>query len=226
MAEPGARMQRAEGWPSTAAPSQMGGEGSGLLALTVEYPPRLSRLLIFVKWLLAMPHYLALLGYALVFYVVTFVAWWAILFTGRYPPALFGIAVRFLRYTAAVNAYLLLMRDEYPPFSGEAGRYPLHLELPYPGRLSRGLIFVKWLLVIPNWLVLVLVLYIACLAVAVAWFAILFTGRFPQGLFRFVEGALRWGYRAQAYVFLLTDRYPPFSTAPMPATDRPRYAAA
>ncbi len=219
-------MQRAEGWPPTGAAGRMGEEGTGLLALTVEYPARLSRLLIFVKWLLAVPHYVWLLVVGLVLYAVTFAAWWAILFTGRYPPGLFAVAVRFLRYTAAVNAYLLLMRDEYPPFSGEAGRYPLRLDVPYPGRLSRGLIFIKWLLIIPNWLVLAVVLYIAYLAVAVAWFAILVTGRFPPGLFRFVEGALRWNYRAQAYLFLLTDRYPPFSTAAVPDAGRPRYAAA
>jgi hypothetical protein len=196
-----------------------------LLQFAVDYPPRLSRLLIFVKWLLAVPHYVVALVYALAFYVVVFLAWWAILFTGRYPSDLFSFATRFLRYTAAVTVYLWLMRDDYPPFSGEAGRYPLRLEVPYPGRLSRGLIFIKWLLAIPNWLVLQLVLYVAYLAVVVAWFAILFTGRFPPGLFRFVEGALRWNYRALAYIFLLTDRYPPFTTAPVPDASRPQYAA-
>ena len=104
-----------------------------------------------------------------------------------------------------------LMRDEYPPFSLEPGQYALAFDVAYPGKLSRLLIFVKWLLVIPN-LILFLFFAIAALVTGiVAWFAILFTGRYPRGLFNFAVGVLRWSARIDAYVDLMTDRYPPFS---------------
>lgn len=178
----------------------------------VEYPEKLSRLLIFVKWLLAIPHFLILYALTLVMYVIIFIAFFSILFTKKFPRGLFDFAVNILRWQANVYTYLLLLRDEYPPFSWEPGQYPVTLEVDYPDQLSRFGPWYKWLLVIPNIIALYFVLLVAYLLIFVAWFAILFTGRFPEGMFNFVVGALRWSFRSTAYAFyLLTDKYPPFS---------------
>lgn len=178
----------------------------------VAYPERLSRWLIFVKWLLAIPHLIVLYFLQLATGFVTFFAFFAILFTGKFPRGLFDFNVNVYRWGANVSAYVGLFRDEYPPFSGQPGRYPVTFDVQYPERLSRWLIFVKWLLVIPNAVVLALLALLAAVLYIVVYFAILFTGRFPRGLFNFIVGVNRWSYRANAYSsWLLTDRYPPFS---------------
>jgi len=137
-----------------------------------------------------------------------------ILFRQKYPGWWFDWSRSLARFSYRVMAYLLLLRDEYPSTDEEQA---VHLELVYPdvGTLSRGMPLVKWFLAIPHYLAL------ACLAIAaffvliIAWFAILFTGRFPQGLFDFVVGVMRWGLRVDAYAFLLlTDKYPAFSLEP------------
>jgi hypothetical protein len=184
------------------------------LRFDVAYPARLSRWLIFVKFLLAIPHLVVLAALGIAAAVVQFIAWWAILFTGRFPEGLFKFSVGVYRWQANVNAYTWLLRDEYPPFSMDEGQYPVVFSVDYPEKLSRLLIFVKWLLIIPNLLVLVFVTIAAYLVSIVAFFAILFTGTYPNGLFGFVVGTLRWSARAQAYVNLWTDKYPPFSTRP------------
>jgi len=182
------------------------------LRFDVEYPDRLSRWKIFVKWLLAIPHFLILYALGAVAYVMIFIAWFAILFTGRYPEGLFKFVVGVYRWNANVGAYTSLLRDEYPPFTMEAGRYPVTFEVDYPERLSRLLIFVKWLLVIPNVIVLMVLALAYYVTLIIAWFAILFTGRYPRGLFGFGVGVQRWSLRVSAYAFyLFTDKYPPFS---------------
>ena len=181
------------------------------LRFDVEYPERLSRWLILVKWLLAIPHFIVLYLLTLVVSVITVVAWFAILFTGRYPQGLFNFVVGYYRWDANVSAYILLMRDEYPPFTMEAGRYPVTLEMDYPERLSRWLIFVKWLFVIPSMIVLMLLGIVYYVTLVIAWFAILITGRYPKALFGFGVGVIRWSFRINAYSYLMTDKYPPFS---------------
>jgi hypothetical protein len=184
-----------------------------ILNFDVEYPERLSRLLIFVKWLLVIPHLLVLYILAIVLSLTTLFAWFAILFTGRYPRGMWDFGMGVMRWQANVTAYYMLQRDEYPPFSGSAP-YPVRFEMAYPERLSRLLIFVKWLLIIPNVFVYFFILFAVYVVEFIAFFAILFTGKFPRGLFDFTTGAMRWGYRLNAYVNLFTDAYPPFSTAP------------
>lgn len=179
-----------------------------LLELEIDYPDRLSRWKIFVKWLLAIPHYIVLGIFGMLVSIIVWIVWFIILFTKRYPESLFTLIMTYMRWTANVNAYVMLQRDEYPPF-GE-GPYPLRLDLPYPAELSRWLIFIKWLLVIPNLFVYYFVLLAMMVAVFVAWWAILFTGSMPRGLFDFITGANRWGYRINAYTWLMTDKYPPF----------------
>jgi hypothetical protein len=188
-----------------------GAPGGYPLRFDIEYPEQLSRWLIFVKWLLAIPHFLILYALTTVADVITFIAFFAILFTGRYPRGLFDFVVNIYRWNENVFAYYALFRDEYPPFSWEAGKYPVTFEVDYPEGLSRWLIFVKWLLAIPHIIVLAF-LYVAALVVwVIVWFAILFTGRFPRGLFDFLVGVNRWGLRVTAYTVLLRDDYPPFS---------------
>jgi hypothetical protein len=184
------------------------------LVFDVEYPERLSRWLIFVKWLLAIPHLIILYALMAVAGIVTFVAWFAILFTGRYPKGLFDFVVGINRWQNNVDAYVLLLRDDYPPFSLSAGQYPVTFDIEYPERLSRLLIFVKWLLIIPNLIVLLFLVIVYVITLVIAWFAILFTGRYPKGLFDFGVGVLRWGARMNAYYMLMRDDYPPFSLAP------------
>jgi len=182
------------------------------LRFDIEYPEQLSRWLIFVKWLLAIPHFLILYALSAVANIITFIAFFAILFTGRYPRGLFDFVVNIYRWQENVFAYYALFRDEYPPFSWEAGKYPVTFQVDYPESLSRWLIFVKWLLAIPH-LIVLLFLYVAALVVwVIVWFAILFTGRFPRGLFDFLVGVSRWSLRVNAYaLLLLRDDYPPFS---------------
>ena len=182
------------------------------VTLEVEYPERLSRGLIFVKWLLAFPHWLIVGIFGYLVELTTFISWFGILFTGRYPRALFDLAVMYFRWNTRMLAYVALLRDEYPPFSGGANpEYPARLDIEYPERLSRLLIFVKWLLAIPHILILSLLGLVAFLVYVIGWFAILSTGRLPRSLFDFLVGYGRWALRVNAYVLLLRDEYPPFS---------------
>jgi hypothetical protein len=135
-----------------------------------------------------------------------------ILFRQRYPRWWFEFARELTRFGARVGAYLALLTDQYPSTVDEQS---VHLEIDYPNveqDLNRWLPLVKWLLAIPHLIALAVLATIAVFAVVGAWFVILFTGRYPKGLFEFVVGVSRWALRVQAYAFLLvTDRYPPFS---------------
>jgi hypothetical protein len=180
----------------------------------VQYPERLSRMLIFVKWwLLSIPQLLIVYALNTVSGVIGLVAWFAILFTRRYPKGLFEVVVGFNRWGANVTSYTGLLRDEYPPFGTDPGSYPLRYEVDYPEKLSRWLIFVKWLIAFPHYIILQVLWLIAFLFWFIGWFAILFTGRFPRGMFNFVVGVMRWNYRVSGYTSLLRDEFPPYSMA-------------
>src|SRR6478752_5755392 len=135
-----------------------------------------------------------------------------ILFRRRYPRWWFDFARELTRFGARVTAYVALVTDDYPSTVEEQH---VHLDLDYPDAerdLNRWLPLVKWLLAIPHYIVLFFLFIGAVVAVVIAWFAILFTGRYPQGLFDYVVGVGRWWLRVEAYAFLLvTDRYPPFA---------------
>jgi Domain of unknown function (DUF4389) len=137
-----------------------------------------------------------------------------ILFRQKYPRWWFDWNLELLRFTNRVGIYLALLDDRYPSTDEHQS---VHLEFPYPDArqdLNRWLPLVKWFLAIPHYVVLFF-LYIALIVVVIiAWFAILFTGRYPRGLFDFVEGVIRWHNRVVGYAYILiTDRYPPFSFA-------------
>jgi hypothetical protein len=181
----------------------------------VDYPERLSRGKIFYKWLIALPHYLALSVVQPLSYLALIV--WFFLFLRRpYPWPLFNLVTLAQRWNANVTAYVGLLRDEYPPFAGDEGYYPpVRLRFEYPGEreFSRPLLLFKTLiLAIPHYIVLAVLWLTAFVVIVIAWFAILFTGRFPRGMFDFVVGVQRWTFRVVGYAIVLnTDRYPPFS---------------
>ncbi len=138
-----------------------------------------------------------------------------ILFRQKYPRWWFDWNLELLRFTNRVGAYVALMDDRYPSTDEQQS---VHLDVAYPDAkhgLNRWLPLVKWLLAIPHYIVLV-VLYVGVLFAAVgAWFAILFTGRYPRGLFTYIEGVIRWHNRVLGYAFILvTDEYPPFRLRP------------
>ncbi len=135
-----------------------------------------------------------------------------ILFRQKYPRWWFDWNVALTKFSARVGSYIGLLTDVYPSTDEEQS---VHIEIPYPDvpkELSRGLPLVKWFLAIPHYIVLACLVIAAIVCIVIAWFAILFTGRYPKGLFDFVVSVYRWGLRISAYAFLLTtDKYPPFS---------------
>jgi len=185
----------------------------------------LSRWLWLVKWFLAIPHYIVLAFLWIAYVVLSFVAVIAILFTGRYPESIFTFNVGVLRWTWRVQYYTFgaLATDHYPPFTlAEVSDYPAHLEVAYPGQLSRGLALVKWwLLAIPHYIVIAFFLGggvyagwhfggLISVVALIAAVALAFTGTYPRTLFDFVIGMNRWVLRVVAYASLMTDKYPPF----------------
>jgi hypothetical protein len=138
-----------------------------------------------------------------------------ILFRQKYPRWWFDWNLELLRFSNRVGIYLGLMDDRYPATDDHQS---VHLDINYPDvprDLNRWLPLVKWFLAIPHYVVLFFLYIAAVIVVVIAWFAILFTGRYPRGLFDFVEGVIRWHNRVVGYAFLMvTDRYPPFRLAP------------
>lgn len=135
-----------------------------------------------------------------------------ILFRQRYPRWWFDFALELNRFATRVGAYLALLTDRYP---STVEQQAVHLDIDYPDverDLNRWLPLVKWFLAIPHYVVLFFLVIGAVVAIVIAWFAILFTGRYPRGIFDYVVGVGRWWLRVNAYAFLLvTDEYPPFS---------------
>jgi hypothetical protein len=197
--------------------------------------PQVGRWQWLIKWLLLVPHLIVLIFLWVAFVVLTIVAGVAIVFTGRYPLALFEFNLGVLRWSWRVSfyGYSALGTDRYPPFTLERTDYPADLDIAYPEQLSRGLVLVKWwLLAVPHYLIVAVLTGggatwtyqvstdtswqvalgggLIGVLVLVAGVALLFTARYPAGLFELIVGLNRWVYRVIAYAALMTDRYPPF----------------
>jgi hypothetical protein len=194
----------------------------------------LSRWRWLVKWVLIIPHVIVLVFLWIAFVVLTIVAFFAILFTGRYPRGIFDFNVGVLRWSWRVGfySYSALGTDRYPPFTlADVPDYPARLQVEYPQALSRGLVLVKWwLLALPQYLVVGVFAGgtwaglnaasnhggwssgggLIGLMVFISAIALLFTGRYPRSIFDFIMGMNRWVFRVAAYVTLMTDAYPPF----------------
>jgi hypothetical protein len=192
----------------------------------------LSRWKWLVKWLLAIPHVVVLIVLFIGVVFASIAAWFAILFTGRYPRALFDYNVGVMRWGWRVSFYAFEVAgtDRYPPFSlQDDPDYPARLSVEYPEKLSRGLVLIKsWLLAIPHYLIVAIfvggsyqvvtdgqtldISFPGLIGVLtfVAVLMLLFTGRYPDALFNLLMGLNRWVYRVSGYALLMTDEYPPF----------------
>lgn len=183
--------------------------------LRVDYPDRpLNRLTTFFRLITAIPIFIVLVfllgdsGAGFLFGATLLM----ILFRLKYPRWWYDWNFNVLKFQSRVTSYLFLLRDEYPATDEDQA---VHVQLEYPdvpNDLNRWLPLIKWLLAIPHYIVLFFLGIGAIIAIFIAWLAILFTGRYPQGLFNYVVGVMRWSMRVQAYaIILVTDRYPPFS---------------
>jgi hypothetical protein len=187
--------------------------------LEVDRAERITNWRPIVQWLLALPHWAILNALQDLSGVVAIISWFVILFTGRLPEALANLQCLIIRYGNRTYAHAGFLREEYPPFAFETeapadpGSYPpvrtgFVPELENRNRLTVGF---RIILVIPQAIVLAILVVAAFVAWLIAFFAVLFTGRWPEGLRSFVVGVMRWGTRVNAYLLLLTDKYPPFS---------------
>jgi len=176
-------------------------------------PVKRSRLTVFFRWIMAIPHFIWLTLYGLAAYIVVVIAWFALMFTAKYPQGMYNFIAGFLRYASRVSAYLLLVVDDYPPFDGgEHSEYPVRIKVGSPqAKYSRLLVFFRFILAIPI-LILQYVFEIWLLAVAVAiWFVAVFTGKTAPGLTEAMRFPMSYYVRSSAYLFLLTDKFPPVS---------------
>lgn len=167
-----------------------------------------------VNWLLAIPQWIVLYVLGIAAFVLWVVSFFTVLFTRRNPFLRFQ--TMYLRYNWRVYSFVAFIRDEYPPFdfaTDPAAVVPdaAVVDVDDPGEMNRWLPLVKWLLAIPHYIVLWLLGIAAFVVVVIGFFAVLFTGKWPEGMRDFVVGYARWYTRVYAYILFLTDEYPPFS---------------
>ncbi|HET7738443.1 MAG TPA: DUF4389 domain-containing protein [Tepidiformaceae bacterium] len=184
------------------------------VTVDVDGPQPQNRLSVLLRLLYVLPHLIALYFVGFAAALGWFISWFAILVTGTYPPRILRLTHGFIRWSARANAYALLLTDKYPPFA-------LSDEISYPVRVTmaeqatgRNRLTTFWpiriIMAIPHLLIVGLLGNAVAVVVLIAWFAALFTGSVPPGLHNFVAGYLRWSTRANAYVYNVTDEYPPF----------------
>lgn len=187
------------------------------VTLQISTPDRVANWRPLVQWLLALPHYVVLAVLGLVSTIVAVISWLAIVLTGKLPAGLAGFQAMYLRYFSDVSAYVSFLTTQYPPFDfstsaadpgGSQTSADFSLELEGRNRLS---VLFRIVMLIPAYVYLNIVALVAIICLIPGFLAVLFTGRWPEGLRRFVEGAWRVGLRGRAYGGLLTDEYPPFS---------------
>jgi hypothetical protein len=179
--------------------------------LEIAYPAELNRWLPLVKWLLVIPHFIALFFVGIGAFFVGIWAFFAVLFTGRYPRGAFDYMVGTFRWAYRVLAYAHLMVDPYPPFSmADDPDYPVRLEVEYPERIANWRPLVQWLLAYPYLIVAGILYWLTAILAFIAFFTILFTKKIPRGVFELMIPGLRWNLRGSAYGYFMIDRYPPW----------------
>jgi hypothetical protein len=188
------------------------------VSFDAEYVEPRNRATTFFRLILAIPHMIlaALWGFAVCFVVIA--AWFALVFTGRWPQPLYDFTADYLRYTTYVYAYVALLTDEYPPFSGKADdRYPVVLRIgPPKPRYDRVKVLLRIFLLIPVMIIMYAMQLVWEVGAFIAWFAILAVGRQPRGLQDMIALGLSYQQRAYAYALLLSEEFPPF-TSPQPS---------
>jgi len=183
------------------------------IGLEVDAPAPQDRLSVLLRILFAIPHLIVLEFVGIAAGAVAVIAWFAILFTGKYPEGMLTFATGALRWQVRAIGYMWLMTDKYPPFSlEEDSAYPIRLvgSGQVEGR-NRLTCFFRYFMLIPHAIVLYVLFAVGYVVLVIAWFAALFGGSVPQGLHDFMTGLGRWYTRVSAYAMLLTDEYPPFS---------------
>lgn len=187
------------------------------VTISVDTPQRLANWRPLVQWLLAIPHLLILGVLGTVSQIVSIISWLAILFTGRLPGGLAQVQAMYLRYSLRTNAYVGFLTDQYPPFAFDAvnedhGGHSASLSVsPALEGRNRLTCFFRIILMIPALIFLFIIAIIATICSILGFLAVLFTGRWPEGLRNFVVANLRISARFGAYASFLTDQYPPFS---------------
>jgi hypothetical protein len=178
----------------------------------VEHQERYSRLSTFFRLILVIPHHIVLFFYAIAAVVVVVIAWFAILFTGRYPSGMFGFMTGFIRYSTQVSCYQFLLTDRFPQFGGGSygDGYPVQVGIDEPERLSRLTTFFRPIMLIPPYVIVYVLTLLLELLAFFAWFVVIIIGRLPKGLFEVMELPARYGARFSAYAALATDAYPWF----------------
>ena len=186
--------------------------------LTFDPPERIANWRPLVQWLLAIPHFMVLYALRTVVEVLAVISWFIIVFTGKLPDGIAKVQAMYLRYQARVTIYGGFLQEEYPPFNydtsspdpGDVLRLHVNLQPELQDR-NRVTVGFRLILAIPQVIVLVALWIAAAVIFIVGFFAVLFTGRWPQGLRGFVLNVIRYQLRVEAYLALLTDRYPPFA---------------
>ena len=170
----------------------------------------------FGAFYLIAPHLFLLVFLSIASIFIGFIAFWVILFTGKYPKEMYDFQVKFIRWNLRVNARILNLSDGYPAFGLNAKDENVTFEMEYPKSLSRGNLLLKTFLgifyiIIPHLFVLSFRIIGVYFVIIIAWWAVLFTGKYPKGMFDFMVGTLRWELRFNLYIHNMTDTYPPFT---------------
>ncbi|MCW2950924.1 MAG: hypothetical protein JWQ48_94 [Conexibacter sp.] len=183
------------------------------VAYEADFVEQRNRLTTFFRPILAIPWFIVAIFWGVAALVCSVIAWFAIVFTGRYPEGLYDVVVQAMRYSARVNAFTYLLTDEFPPFDGgEHPEYPVRLRVAPPlPQYSRWKTALRFILLIPIMIVLYLLDLLNRAIGILSWLVIVITGRHPRGLFDVMKFALVYEARAGAYLLLVTETYPPFS---------------
>jgi hypothetical protein len=215
-----------ESLPSGGGALERGVGGDGTLALAsdpsypvtagLNYGREIARWRVIGNYIMAIPHFIVLYVLQIVAAVLVIVAWFAILFTGRFPQGLADFVAGVLRYQWRVQSFALFFREPYPSFSlpsgyGDPGDDPAWVQITPAERYSRLAVFFRFLLVIPQLFFGLVVIIAQYFCMVVGWFAVLITGRWPEAFRNFAVRAMFWAIRVNAWYLLLADPYPPFS---------------